>query len=169
MTADKAPHRGELEPRAGLDVCNDGKADFDTFTQTGKAGVTSAHVVPGDCVHVYEQDGTRDNSAKWWTSNFDDYDMFMNAGSAGELGKQRGLEQTGFWRKVIEHPSYDAFWQNQAVDKLLAATRAGVADLQVALEQRALSASRAAMAEAARKRAPNVATRPTRVLDFQHD
>jgi hypothetical protein len=71
--------------------------------------------------YIYEQDGTRDNSVKWWTSNFDDYDMFMDAGSAGELGKRRGLEQTGFWRKVIAHPSYDAFWQDQAVDKLLAA------------------------------------------------
>jgi uncharacterized protein len=71
--------------------------------------------------YIYEQDGTRDNSVKWWTSNFDDYDMFMEAGSAGELGKRRGLEQTGFWRKLIAHPSYDAFWQEQAVDKLLAA------------------------------------------------
>ncbi len=71
--------------------------------------------------YIYEQDGTRDNSVKWWTSNFDDYDMFMDAGSAGELGKRRGLEQTGFWRKVIAHPSYDSFWQEQAVDKLLAA------------------------------------------------
>jgi uncharacterized protein len=71
--------------------------------------------------YIYEQDGTRDNSVKWWTSNFDDYDMFMDAGSAGELGKRRGLEQTGFWRKVIAHPSYDSFWQDQAVDKLLAA------------------------------------------------
>jgi hypothetical protein len=71
--------------------------------------------------YIYEQDGTRDNSVKWWTSNFDDYDMFMDAVSAGELGQRRGLEQTGFWRKVIAHPSYDAFWQDQAVDKLLAA------------------------------------------------
>ena len=71
--------------------------------------------------YIYEQDGTRDNSLKWWTSNFDDYDMFMDAGSAGELGQRRGLEQTGFWRKVIAHPSYDAFWQDQAVDKILAA------------------------------------------------
>src|SRR6266702_2154822 len=71
--------------------------------------------------YIYEQDGTRDNSVKWWTSNFDDYDMFMDAGSAGELGSRRGLEQTGFWRKVIAHPSYDAFWQDQAVDKILAA------------------------------------------------
>jgi len=44
----------------------------------------------------------------------------MRAGSAGELGKQRGLEQSGFWRKVLAHPSYDSFWQEQAMDKILA-------------------------------------------------
>ena len=70
--------------------------------------------------YIYEQDGTRDNSMKWWTSNFDDYDMFMQAGSAGDLGRLRGLEQTGFWRKILAHPSYDAFWQDQAMDKVLA-------------------------------------------------
>ena len=35
----------------------------------------------------------------------------MHAGSAGELGRAHGLEQVGFWRKILEHPSYDAFWQ----------------------------------------------------------
>ena len=70
--------------------------------------------------YIYEQDGSRTNDFKWWTSNFDDYDMFMQAGSAGELGKRRGLEQTGFWRKLLDHPSYDSFWREQAVDKLLA-------------------------------------------------
>jgi putative CocE/NonD family hydrolase len=71
--------------------------------------------------YIYEQEATRDNSAHWWTSHFDDYDMFMEAGSAGELGRRRGLEQVGFWRKLLEHPAYDAFWREQAVDKILAA------------------------------------------------
>jgi putative CocE/NonD family hydrolase len=70
--------------------------------------------------YIYEQVGTRDNSSLWWTSTFDDYDTYLRAGSAGELGKQRGLEQVGFWRKVLEHPAYDAFWQDQAMDKILA-------------------------------------------------
>jgi len=71
--------------------------------------------------YIYDQEATRANDVKWWTSHFDDYDMFMQAGSAGELGRRRGLEQVGFWRKLLEHPSYDAFWQDQAVDKILAA------------------------------------------------
>ncbi len=71
--------------------------------------------------YIYEQDGTRANEAKWWTSNLDDYDLYMQAGSAGELGRRHGLEQVGFWRKLLAHPSYDAFWRDQAVDKVLAA------------------------------------------------
>jgi len=70
--------------------------------------------------YIYDQEATRANEIRWWTSHFDDYDMFMEAGSAGELGRRRGLEQVGFWRKIIEHPAYDAFWQDQAVDKILA-------------------------------------------------
>jgi putative CocE/NonD family hydrolase len=70
--------------------------------------------------YIYEQEATRDNTARWYTSDFDDYDMFMKAGSAGELGRIRGLEQVGFWRKLLAHPSYDAFWKDQAVDKVLA-------------------------------------------------
>jgi putative CocE/NonD family hydrolase len=71
--------------------------------------------------YIYDQQATRANEIKWWTSHFDDYDMFMEAGSAGELGRRRGLEQVGFWRKLLEHPAYDAYWQDQAVDKILAA------------------------------------------------
>jgi len=71
--------------------------------------------------YIYEQVATRKNDAKWWTDHFDDYDVYMQSGSAGELGKLHGLEQIGFWRKVLEHPSYDSFWKDQAVDKILAA------------------------------------------------
>jgi hypothetical protein len=71
--------------------------------------------------YIYEQEGTRKGDAKWFTDHFDDYDMFMQAGSAGELGRRRGLEQVGFWRKLLEHPSYDAYWRDQAVDRVLAA------------------------------------------------
>ncbi|HEY0544791.1 MAG TPA: CocE/NonD family hydrolase [Pyrinomonadaceae bacterium] len=71
--------------------------------------------------YIYNQEASRKNDIKWWTSNYDDYDMFMEAGSAGELGRRRGMEQVGFWRKLEEHPTYDAFWRDQAVDKILGA------------------------------------------------
>jgi putative CocE/NonD family hydrolase len=70
--------------------------------------------------YILEQEATRDNSAKWWTDHADDYDQYMSAGSAGELGKRHGLEQVGFWNKILQHPSYDSWWQLQAMDKVLA-------------------------------------------------
>ena len=71
--------------------------------------------------YIHDQEASRTNEVKWWTHHLDDYDLFLRAGSAGELGKRHGLEQVGFWRKLLEHPAYDAFWRDQAVDKLLAA------------------------------------------------
>jgi uncharacterized protein len=71
--------------------------------------------------YIYEQEATRSNTEHWWTDHFDDYDVYMEAGSAGELGRRHGLEQVGFWRKLLEHPSYDSWWQQQAMDKILAA------------------------------------------------
>jgi uncharacterized protein len=71
--------------------------------------------------YVYEQVASRDNRIKWWTNHFDDYDFYMESVSAGELGRSHGLEQLGFWQKILAHPSYDTFWSDQAVDKILAA------------------------------------------------
>jgi putative CocE/NonD family hydrolase len=71
--------------------------------------------------YVYDQEATRKNDEKWWSNHADDYDMFMQAGSAGELGRRHGLEQLGFWKKILDHPSYDAFWREQAMDRILAA------------------------------------------------
>jgi putative CocE/NonD family hydrolase len=69
---------------------------------------------------IYNQVATRKGDEKWWRSHHDEYDMWMQAVSAGELGRRRGMDQLGFWNKLVEHPAYDTFWQDQAVDKLLA-------------------------------------------------
>jgi len=71
--------------------------------------------------YIYEQQATRGNSTKWWSSHYDEYEMFLEAGSAGELGRRRGMEQVGFWKRLLEHPGYDAYWRDQAVDRILAA------------------------------------------------
>ena len=81
--------------------------------------------------YIYEQEATRKVDEKWWTTHLDDYDAFMTAVSAGELGRRRGMEQLGFWQKLLAHPSYDAFWRDQAVDKLLARQRLTIPTLIV--------------------------------------
>ncbi len=82
--------------------------------------------------YIYEQEGTRSNDVSWWTNTYDDYDLYLRAGSAGELGRQHGMEQMGFWRKILEHPSYDSFWQQQAMDQILAAQPLQVPTMLVA-------------------------------------
>jgi putative CocE/NonD family hydrolase len=70
--------------------------------------------------YMLEQVVTRRNDAKRFTGAYDDYDTFLRAGSAGELARQRGVTQSGFWTKLSAHPTYDSFWQQQAMDKILA-------------------------------------------------
>ena len=54
-------------------------------------------------------------------TGYDDYENFRRAGSAGDFAQAAGLDQLPCWRKIAEHPAYDAFWQRQALDKTMAA------------------------------------------------
>ncbi len=51
----------------------------------------------------------------------DDYTNFLEMGSAGDFARALGEDQLPYWRTVESHPAYDAFWQSQALDKLVAA------------------------------------------------
>ena len=56
---------------------------------------------------------------------YDDYEDFRRAGSAGDLrAGARPRSAALLAQKMIEHPAYDAFWQGQALDKLMAAAAA---------------------------------------------
>ena len=81
--------------------------------------------------YIYEQDATRSNDEKWWETHYDDYAMFLAAGSAGALARSHGMDQLGFWQKLTAHPAYDAFWQDQAVDRKLAGEPLAVPTLLV--------------------------------------
>jgi hypothetical protein len=51
--------------------------------------------------------------------NYDDYTNFLRAGSTGAYAQHYGFEQLGYWKKLSEHPAYDAYWQGQALDVIL--------------------------------------------------
>jgi putative CocE/NonD family hydrolase len=51
----------------------------------------------------------------------DDYALWLKTGSAGDYVAAYGLDRLPAVRKLIEHPAYDRYWQEQAVDRLLAA------------------------------------------------
>ncbi len=75
--------------------------------------------------YFHDQEASRRSDIKWWSDHYDDYDTWLAAGSAGDMARLHGLDQVGFTDKVMKHPAYDAFWQDQALDKILA--RQGVA------------------------------------------
>jgi len=70
--------------------------------------------------YAYEEDATRDSSLTWWSDHYDDYETWLAAGSAGNAAKLHGADKMGFVQKLFAHPAYDSFWQDQAMDKILA-------------------------------------------------
>jgi hypothetical protein len=71
--------------------------------------------------YILGQQATRKGEVQWASGYRDQYEEYLAAGSAGAIGRRHGMEQLGFFRKLLAHPAYDAFWRDQAVDKLLAA------------------------------------------------
>jgi putative CocE/NonD family hydrolase len=70
--------------------------------------------------YVTSQTVKRDEGEPVRRGEYDDYEAFRRAGSAGNYARLHGLDQLPWAEKMIEHPAYDAFWQGQALDKLVA-------------------------------------------------
>ncbi|MES2255385.1 MAG: CocE/NonD family hydrolase [Pseudomonadota bacterium] len=51
---------------------------------------------------------------------YDDYDSFLRAGSVDAWARAHGVDQYPYYQREVRHAAYDAFWQGQALDKLLA-------------------------------------------------
>jgi len=51
----------------------------------------------------------------------DDYTNFLEKGSAGDFARALGEDQLPYWKTMETNPAYDAFWQTQALDKLVGA------------------------------------------------
>jgi len=81
--------------------------------------------------YTYEQTATRKSDEVLWRGKFDDYDTFLEAGSASEIGRRAGEDQLPFWQRLTQHPAYDSYWQQQAVDRILAARPLAVPTLYV--------------------------------------
>jgi len=50
----------------------------------------------------------------------DDYETYLRAGSVGDFVRKYGFDQLPWAQRTMAHPAYDAFWQEQALDRLLA-------------------------------------------------
>src|SRR6266567_75519 len=71
--------------------------------------------------YVYGQTANRKSEEEWFTGSYDDYATYLRHGSAGAYGHAMAMEQLPFWDRLVQHPAYDEYWQDQAVDRILAA------------------------------------------------
>jgi putative CocE/NonD family hydrolase len=71
--------------------------------------------------YIWVQTATKGSELPWPVSRYDEYESWMEAGSAGAMGRALGMEQLPFWQRLTEHPAYDRFWSEQAMDRILAA------------------------------------------------
>src|SRR5688572_11253132 len=51
----------------------------------------------------------------------DMYEAFLSAGSADAMARRLKADRLPTWRKLVDNPSYNAFWRGQAVQDLLVA------------------------------------------------
>jgi putative CocE/NonD family hydrolase len=70
--------------------------------------------------YIYGQTTARGESKHIAGGVYDEYDLYLRSGSAGDFAHRFGIDQLPFFAKLSEHPSYDAFWSGQALDQLLA-------------------------------------------------
>src|SRR5258707_9224853 len=68
--------------------------------------------------YIHGQEATRSSDISWWTDHYDDYETWLGAGSAGEMGPAQGPEQMGLATKVNDHPAYREVLQNPAPEKI---------------------------------------------------
>jgi putative CocE/NonD family hydrolase len=70
--------------------------------------------------YVFGQTSGRQSDREWFPSVTDDYAAALRYGSAGAYGRAMGMDRLPFWHRLTQHPSYDAYWQDQALDRILA-------------------------------------------------
>jgi putative CocE/NonD family hydrolase len=73
----------------------------------------------GNLEYIGGQTAARGAGAVLATGVYDDYEGMLRAGSMADFAQQFGVEQLNFARKIFEHPAYDSYWQEQALDRIL--------------------------------------------------
>jgi putative CocE/NonD family hydrolase len=70
--------------------------------------------------YIASQTAARGKGEQIVTGVNDDYDAFLRAGSTGDFAHAYGVDQLNYVKKLFEHPAYDSYWQEQALDRILA-------------------------------------------------
>lgn len=78
---------------------------------------------------IGSQTGYKGEGKRAATGIYENYEEFLRVGGANEWAAKSGFDQLPAWQKMVAHPAYDAYWQGQALDRLLAANPSNVPTL----------------------------------------
>jgi len=81
--------------------------------------------------YLASQTTARGSGSELATGVYDDYDAVLRAGSVAGFAKRHGLDKLTYTKKLFEHPAYDSYWQNQALDRILGARKLTVPTMTV--------------------------------------
>ena len=82
--------------------------------------------------YYYEQDSAKGEGESLPRGAIDDYDVYLRAGSAWDFAKASGVDKLAFPARMALHPTYDAFWREQALQEILPRRALTVPTLYVA-------------------------------------
>ena len=71
--------------------------------------------------YIHSQTAQRGAGVITPSDTYDKYEEFRRAGSTGDYIRATGLDKLPWIARAMAHPAYDAYWQGQAVEKLLVA------------------------------------------------
>jgi putative CocE/NonD family hydrolase len=71
--------------------------------------------------YLYSQTTARGEGKQIARGAYDDFELFLRTGSAGDFAHRYGIDKLPFFEKLAEHPAYDGFWKGQALDQILGA------------------------------------------------
>ena len=80
---------------------------------------------------VYSLVSEKSSALPWPEPRHDAYDTWLKAGSAGAAARAQGMDRLPYWQRITQHPAYDDYWQDQALDRVLADAPLSVPTLHI--------------------------------------
>lgn len=82
--------------------------------------------------YYFSQDTAKGEGGDLPRADYDDYNEWLRAGSASDFVRAHGLQQLPVVQRLHDHPTYDAYWQAQALEDVLPKRKPTVPTLWIA-------------------------------------
>lgn len=80
---------------------------------------------------VYRMSADKSSRYALQFDRWDTYESWLKAGSVSDMARKIGVDKLPMFKKLVEHPAYDSYWQQQALDRILGARPLKVPTLHI--------------------------------------